>query len=288
MGNASRNYDTISPSAKMVLLMKGFTDIPYAKQVADMLGYPENYVPKEGMTAFFFWMRVAHLELRYKSINTLLEGLGIKNIMELSSGWSFRGLDVVKNENVHYIDTDLPGIIDEKKQMMATLQGNDTITEGKLEILPVNALDEAAFTEAVNRFGEGPVAIVNEGLLMYLDNEEKKKLCGNIRRVLQERGGYWITADIYFKMNMPPIEIKDDLQKLLDEHDIENNKFENEEEARAFFREQGFEIDQEMEPDIRQAKSVDQLMKYVTAEMLASGEKPPKIHVTWRLKLAGS
>ncbi|MGN6163438.1 MAG: hypothetical protein ACTHOF_02765, partial [Flavisolibacter sp.] len=83
--------------------------------------------------------------------------------------------------------------------MVAALQNGSFSSKGKLEILPLNALDEQAFVEVVNRFAQGQIAIVNEGLLVYLNREEKLKLCSNIHKVLEQRGGYWITADIYIK-----------------------------------------------------------------------------------------
>ena len=41
----------------------------------------------------------------------------------------------------------------------------------------------------------GEVCITTEGLLMYFTDSEAGQLCDNIRRILQEHGGCWITAD---------------------------------------------------------------------------------------------
>ena len=51
-----------------------------------------------------------------------------------------------------------------------------------MEILPLNALDEEKFNEVVSHFPPGEIVIVNEGLLMYLNNEEKQKLCSIIHK----------------------------------------------------------------------------------------------------------
>ncbi len=42
-------------------------------------------------------------------------------------------------------------------------------TQGKLELLPLNALDEKQFQGVIARFPGGEVVILNEGLFMYLD-----------------------------------------------------------------------------------------------------------------------
>src|SRR5947199_8448203 len=44
-----------------------------------------------------------------------------------------------------------------------------------------NVVDEKQFEKVVEHFPPGPIAIVNEGLLLYLDTTEKEKLCRNIR-----------------------------------------------------------------------------------------------------------
>jgi hypothetical protein len=41
--------------------------------------------------------------------------LPIKNILELSSGFSFRGLETTKQKGFYYIGTDLPDVIATKK-----------------------------------------------------------------------------------------------------------------------------------------------------------------------------
>src|SRR5690242_19330780 len=192
-----RNYASISPSAKTLLLMKGTTNIPFARQMAEMMSYPEKYVPDYSIRDAGYWGRVVHFESRYWSINQLLEGLPVKNILELSSGYSFRGLDMTQREEVYYIDTDLPEVVAAKQQFIRELQPDGGNARGKLEILPLNALDEQQFEEIVSHFPPGEIAIVNEGLLMYLDEAEKEKLCRIIHKVLEQRGGYWITADIY-------------------------------------------------------------------------------------------
>ena len=42
---------------------------------------------------------------------------------------------------------------------------------------------------------DGKVCITTEGLLMYLTDFELDALCDNIKKILAEHGGYWITLD---------------------------------------------------------------------------------------------
>ena len=285
----NRNFDSISPSAKTLLLMKGLTSIAFARQAAELIVHPEPYIPDYENKDFTFWARVAHFESRYQSVDQLLADVPIKNVLELSSGFSFRGLAAVKEKDIHYIDTDLPALIEKKKEMIAALQGGSFSAKGNLEVLPLNALDEKSFMEIVDRFEDGEIIIVNEGLLVYLNTEEKSKLCSIIHKVLEQRGGYWITADIYIKQKTADnnLRMKDQLQEFLDKHHVEENKFDSIEDAEDFFKKAGFVIDKEAAPDYSKVSAVSYMLKNATPDQVTALGKTGKIHATWRLKISG-
>jgi O-methyltransferase involved in polyketide biosynthesis len=285
--SANRNYSSISPSARALLLLKGFTDIPFALEAAKLISRPDHYQPDFSIKDLAFWARLLHFESRYKSINQLLSGLPIQNILEISSGFSFRGLSSVLNKEIYYIDTDLPEIITAKLNLLNDLLPHDAILHGELETLALNALDEIAFTVTAGHFPKGEVVIINEGLLVYLDMDEKRKLCSNIREVLRQRGGYWITADIYVKSpnRFPELKMNDKLQEFFREHRVEENKFNSFEEAEAFFKAEGFVIDKEAEAEHQNSGSLKHLWANATQEQLDNLRRGGRIRATWRLKL---
>jgi O-methyltransferase involved in polyketide biosynthesis len=282
-----KDYSTISPSAKDLLLLKGLTNLPFAKQAAELVTDRESFELYNGERDLYFWARAVHFEERYVSVDQLLDELPIKNILELSSGFSFRGLNKVKQDGIHYIDTDLSEVIELKKGFINPLQTQAVNPLSKLETLALNALDEAQFEEIVNRFPAGEIAIVNEGLLMYLNDEEKARLCKIIHKVLSERGGYWITADIYIKANQE-IAIKrpdNKLQQFLEQHRVEENKFDSFEAAESFFKNAGFTIDKEAETDFTKVSTIKNLLNSVPGNQFPQGEKLSKMRATWRLKV---
>ena len=283
----NRNFNTIGPSAKWVLLMKGHTSIPYAKQTAELIEYPKKLEPDFDNTDLNFWRRTFHFESRYWSIDQLLEDLPIKNILELSAGFSFRGLDITHRKEVYYIDTDLPDIIARKKELISVIHTGDSDIKGELELLPLNALDEKNFDEIMSHFPPGEIVVVNEGLLIYLDTVEKEKLCGIIRKLLKEKGGYWITADIYLKLANHNIDlvVNDQTKKFLEDHNIENNKFESFEVAAEFFKKMGFVIDKEADIDFTKLSSFPYVVKNVEPEKISKMKDVDRVHTTWRLRL---
>jgi O-methyltransferase involved in polyketide biosynthesis len=286
MGN-EKDYSTISPSARSLLLLKGSTNIPYAKEAATLIISPEPFGPPAGNgDDFGFWARVLHFENRYWSINQLLDETDTKNMLELSSGYSFRGLDIVNRRPVHYIDTDLDEVVSQKRHLISLLQKDLPQPEGLLEILPLNALHEKQFRETVDRFPAGPLTIVNEGLLMYLETDEKKKLCAIIHDTLKERGGCWITADIYIKKEITGIQIKRSAAErdFIDQHRIEENKFESFEGAELFFREAGFEKLKEAKADHSRLSALPHLIGAASPEQAKKLENVGRIQATWMLK----
>jgi O-methyltransferase involved in polyketide biosynthesis len=285
---ANRDFSSISPSAKSLLLLKGYTGIPFARQTAELLVSPEEFNPDFDNKEMTFWARVVHFENRYRSIDRLLDDLEITNILELSSGFSFRSLETTRASGYHYIDTDLPDVINLKKDFINALSNGNFITEGILELVPLNCLNEQQFREVVNKFQSGEIVIINEGLLMYLDWNEKENLCRIIHGILKERGGYWITADIYLKNKNDKLNLKID-EKTKDfflQHNIENNKFNSFEEAESFFRRMGFIIDKEASVKRSELSSIKYFLKNITLKQLFRIRKAGKMQATWRLRLA--
>lgn len=305
---ATRNFNSISPSARALLLLKGHTTIPYARRAAELIQYPEPYTPDFSIRLPGFWVRVMHFEARYWSINQLLADLlpapdagpaaheptatspGPTNILELSSGFSFRGLALAADRPVHYIDTDLPEIIAIKQSMIPALTENQPAPRGHYELRPLNALDTTAFQAIVDSLPPGPLIIVNEGLLMYLGKEEKQQLCQLIRKTLQERGGYWITADIYLRRRPededPELAAGDTLKQFLEEHKVNDNMFESFDEATRLFTDMGFVLDKEAEPDYASLSALPHFLLSASPELLQRLRSMGRVHSTWRLRSA--
>jgi hypothetical protein len=114
----NRAFSSISPSVRWLLLWKGYANIPFAREAAELLEYPDKYIPDFKKRDYTFRASTLGLENRYWSINQLLNDLTIKNILEISSGYSFRSLEYTRQKGVYYIDTDLQDVIAAKKESM--------------------------------------------------------------------------------------------------------------------------------------------------------------------------
>jgi hypothetical protein len=290
-----QHYASISPSAYALLMMKGHTNIPFAREAAALLenaskGQDNMFTSDFGQGSANYWITVMHFESRYWSIDQLLEDQPYTNILELSSGFSFRGLALSRRQPVFYIDTDLEGVIAGKQRFVDALTEGSPAPGGEpghYELQPLNVLDPAAFKKIVARFPPGPIAIVNEGLLVYLDNTEKELLCQNIRDCLLTRGGCWITADIYLQRRDtdPIISQSESSRQWHEQHKIEEKKFNNIQEAASFFHRMGFTVDKEARPNYDRLSSLARLREAGGTSAIDYLRQPGRArqHATWRL-----
>ena len=157
-----------------------------------------------------------------------------------------------------------------------------------MELLPLNVLDEIDFHEIIGHFPQGEVAIVNEGLLTYLNKQEKEKLCSIIHDILMERGGYWITGDIVLKNKEQKLGLKfnDEIKEFNEQQNTEDNSFESFKEAEMFFKDMGFVIDKEAKIKYSEMSSFKYMVKSMTLRHLFKLKGAGKIQATWRLKAA--
>jgi O-methyltransferase involved in polyketide biosynthesis len=283
------SFDSISPSAKSLLLTKALTTIPFAREAAGLIWGDESIQSMQNrLSSMGFLMRLIHFEKRYCSIDKALKEIGVKNILEFSSGFSFRGLSMCKDPGISYIETDLAQIIENKKIIVQELIHRFcNYPTNNFSLVPLNIMDKDAFAEVVSQFITNPVAIINEGLLVYLDDGQKRKLCENIYNLLNKRGGYWITADIYIKKETEDEVIEDFYdekgKKFIEDHQVEDNKFESFRSAEVFFKECGFNIHQKIEIPSRQLSSIKFVSK-LPRDKLKEMKRRKRTRETWILK----
>jgi O-methyltransferase involved in polyketide biosynthesis len=247
--NATRDFSTISPSARSLLMVKAQTSLPFARRAAELLWSASAVEEAQRKTVATPWAvgRRFHFEQRARSIDAAIELLGSTRILELAAGLSFRGLDMAaRRADVVYLDTDLPQMAATKAGLVRQLHPEPL--KGTLLVKPLNALDPEAFRVSVDLLPSAPIAIVQEGLLMYLDEAEKAALAANVRAALLARGGAWITADVYVRSALQP-QRDERTAKFLQEHRVEERKFADFAAATAFFESQGLSVARRISPE---------------------------------------
>lgn len=245
-------YRSISLTAIDVAFARTFSDIPFSKDIFNMIGEEKKRMTSVADEAKIDGMLIPKriipfFEARYKLINKLLKQSGIENIFDIASGLSPRGLTLTKKASVEYVELDLPGILKIKKEIVrAILRRSQCQKRPNLHFYPASALSNSKIMGALKFFKKGPVAVITEGLLRYLTHEEKIKVAKNIHILLSLRGGVWITPDISTKGSGKDARRRKkvtDIFSRITKTDIEANMFLSNQDAVAFFRKMGFLVE---------------------------------------------
>jgi len=197
------SFEKISPTALLVTYARQFSDIPYAKEIAKLVNAQsvvEDFVPGEQQTPLHTAILI---EARYKTINRVLAQFQINQILELATGLLPRGIIVTQDPNVTYIESDLPAMLTQKQELVRQLIGD----RPNLHFEAIDATHQPSqFPLGANYLSEHePIAVLCEGLLGYLNFEEKKQLFANVRELLQRYGGVWISSDFVTKERREPL-----------------------------------------------------------------------------------
>jgi len=252
-------YAKIGVTAKLAAYMRRFSDIPFAEDVAQALQAREAFdrlLTDSGMQPDDLLWYAPIFEVRYKSIAAAIRASGIRQVMELASGVSLRGLGMAQDASMSYVETDLADITMEKVALVADLRRRHDLPDYGNHFLAVaNALDPAQLRAAVKGFEhDKPLAIVNEGLFQYLSIEEMETVARNVRALLVEFGGVWITPDFAIRADVKNVTEQQRRFRTIvaaaTDRPMYNNAFDNEEQLSAFLHRLGLRARMENQVDL--------------------------------------
>jgi O-methyltransferase involved in polyketide biosynthesis len=195
-------YDPISYTARKVLEKRAReTTIPYAREMADALGLPWRVSRARAWAQRVVWGRVRsgfYLQLRHEAISRALEAYPGSAVLELGAGFGTRGLSEAQVREA-YVESDLPAVIGRKSTLIGAIRsGHPGPNHHFMAVNACSALEmEAAATFIAGLELSRPLLIVNEGTLMYLDDDEQRAFRDHVRAVLARcvPTGAWITTD---------------------------------------------------------------------------------------------
>jgi O-methyltransferase involved in polyketide biosynthesis len=247
------SYERISPTAWGVAYRRTFTDIPYSAEIfeelQEIMKRTKSAAELEQLDSLKYPEMTPMFEARYKLVNRLLKENNAKQILEIAAGFSQRGIEMAKDPSVEYAEVDLPGVIAEKRGIIEKLVTCKKIPEeSNLHINEGSALDMNDLSNAAESFRKEPIAVVNEGLLRYLNFNEKTVVARNVHELLERFGGVWITPDItlrdgVFDQSNEKMKAQNARVQKLVGVDFSKNVFDDEDAARKFFEDLGFSIE---------------------------------------------
>jgi anti-anti-sigma factor len=187
--NLLERINPVFNTAKMTLFQLSAAGDQDAVRISDKLGLTlENTnrvsTPEEMIH------NIIVLETRFRTMGALAEETGFTEV-DLPCGYTPRAIEFAR-KGKKFVGLDLPAAIAEAEPAITSL-----IDENKRDLVRFEGCDATNYESLKHVFDSisGEVCITTEGLLMYFTDSEAGQLCDNIRRILQEHGGCWITAD---------------------------------------------------------------------------------------------
>lgn len=131
------------------------------------------------------------METRFKTVAKLAEQSKCSVIADLPCGYTPRAIQMSR-KGLRYLGLDLPATIAEAEPVILSL-----IEPEKRSFVKFSGVDATNYASLKAALADesGEVCVTTEGLLMYFTDSETGALCDNIRRILEEHGGVWLTAD---------------------------------------------------------------------------------------------
>ena len=176
-------------TAKGCLGLLKHTGIKEATQLADIIDTTvqgASNTPPEISRAY-----MVSNEARYHIGNILAEESGCNVIIDLPCGYVPRGL-VIADMKKKFYGFDLPAVIEEVEPAIRKIATKEQ--QGYLNFRAVDATNYESLNSAISDV-KGKICILTDGLLGYFNEPELNSVCENIRKLLSEHGGCWITAD---------------------------------------------------------------------------------------------
>ncbi len=239
-------YAKISVTAKLAAYMRRFSDIPFAEDVAEVLQAREAFdalLAGSGLQPDDLLWYAPIFEVRYKSIAAAIRASRVRQVVEMASGVSLRGLAMAQDPAMSYVETDLAEITAEKVGLVAELRRRHTLPDYENHhLVAANALDPADLHVAVHSFRRNlpfrQIAVVNEGLFQYLSAGEMETVARNVRALLVEFGGVWITPDFSIKADVRNVSERQQRFRAIvataTDRPMYNNAFDNDAQLDAF------------------------------------------------------
>jgi len=244
--------EKVGPTAWGIAYRRANCDIPFAQDILNELLVvmtPEEKTKMEALVSEKNQALTPYFEARYKLLNHLVRETGIKQIIELASGIASRGIEMSEDPEIEYVEMDLPGIIGQKKEIIdALVEQSKIVLSGNLQLVSGSALDDLS-AASIHFDAHKPVVVIHEGLMRYLNFEQKAQVARHVKSLLEKFGGVYITPDITLAVRMD--ERMQNTVSTMVGMDINANAFENIEGAEKFFNDVGFTVEKHHFAEIR-------------------------------------
>ncbi|MEZ4399671.1 MAG: class I SAM-dependent methyltransferase [Kofleriaceae bacterium] len=130
---------------------------------------------------------------RHAMIDALVAGAGCGQVLELAAGLSRRGASLSRDPACRYVEVDLPAVIAHKRRLLARSAGGRAVAARPNLMMIEHDVTTLAYDDVL---APGPVCVVAEGLLVYLDAAAQQALWARLAAVVAARPGSCVVFDL--------------------------------------------------------------------------------------------
>lgn len=199
-------FDAVSPTAKVVGYLRCMDPTLAFAHHLSFSTDAERTLRNHDITDPLVQARMSILFCsRYRTINAVVARLGHRQILEIASGISPRGLQWSReNPRTVYIESDLPRLMRQKAKILRnSIQEDAVLSRGVLHCCGIDALDLGSIRHALEYTDpRAALTIVTEGLLLYFNADEMKTFMTHMATILAERPAATWVVDLVSRTNL--------------------------------------------------------------------------------------
>ena len=272
-GSEGQRLATISPTAVAGLLSYAACGIPLAKEFLDLIRNdwmsnpprsifnPSGEIPLEDLIRREIHCRAIDGVMR----KFLAEGRA-DTVLEFAAGVSPKGLSIVKDYVVTYIETDVSDDFAKKAALCnRVVEAQGLKLKGRQLFYRLDAITMEGMEDVRKELEPGkPIILVNAGLMTYHPPDKREQIALNVMDIMRSApGSVWVTPDIGF-MNLEYWGSVTKLSATYAQHwatvkadfrerlgiDIDRDFYRNETQATEHFAGLGFKIEKFGQPEL--------------------------------------
>ena len=192
-GELLERANPIFNTAKMTLYQLAASGDEDSIRLVERLGFTEDTQNSATTTSDAVKLLIESLlmDMRYHTIEKLAMEEGDFTEIDLPCGYLPKALRYTKAGH-RFVGLDLPAAITEVEPAINALLNEEQ--KKMVKFAGVDATNYASLKSALSDV-EGKVVITTEGLMVYFNDSEVGALCDNVKRILDEHGGCWLTID---------------------------------------------------------------------------------------------
>lgn len=180
-------------TAKMTLYQLAASGDEDSIRMVEKLGLTESTQNSATTTSDAVKLLIESLlmDMRYHTIEKLAMAEGDFTEIDLPCGYLPKALRFTRAGH-RFVGLDLPATIAEVEPAVNALLSAEQ--KKMVKFAGVDATNYESLRTALSGV-EGKVVITTEGLMVYFNDSEIGALCDNVKRILDEHGGCWLTID---------------------------------------------------------------------------------------------